>query len=80
MRGFGVGLPVPETSFEKLGPMPQASKCRETDRDFSSPVSALIAILYFSGIYPDRQSERERLDVCQCYAHMRMQQDHASPG
>ena len=21
-RGFGVGLPVPETSFEKLGPMP----------------------------------------------------------
>ena len=20
-RGFGVGLPVPETSFEKLGPM-----------------------------------------------------------
>ena len=25
-RGFGVGLPVPETSFEKLGPMMQEEK------------------------------------------------------
>ena len=24
-RGFGVGLPVPETSFEKLGPMHRIS-------------------------------------------------------
>ena len=25
-RGFGVGLPVPETNFEKLGPMKYRAK------------------------------------------------------